>query len=260
MAFIDFHHVDLTYPIRHFSGVTLKEFLLGVLRGKKPPAPPGSEAPRAVDALKDVSFQFRDGERVGIIGNNGAGKSTLLRTIAGVYPIARGSRNVFGSVCGLFDITVGFEHEATGYENIFFRSYLQGDTPRGVQAKLQDIADFCELGNFLKLPLRCYSTGMITRLAFAVATASTAEILLIDEVFAAGDLSFQKKAEARLSDLMHQAKIVVMVGHNLVFMQEFSSRILWMDKGRLRADGPPSEIIPAYISQVQQQQEQRQAA
>lgn len=245
MARIAFDSVDLVYPIRTHQGMALKEFLLGGFKKV--------QKRTVVQALQEVSFKIEEGERVGIIGHNGAGKSTLLRTIAGVYPIARGVRRVDGSVCSLFDITVGFEPEASGFENIYFRSYLQGDTPWTVKDKLRDIAEFCDLGEFLNLPLRCYSTGMIMRLAFSVATASSAEILLIDEVFAAGDLAFQQKAEVRLRELMHRAKIVVMVGHNLPFLEHFCSRVLWLQHGRIRAEGTPQEVIPLYVNEAQHQ-------
>src|SRR5262249_7131520 len=151
-----------------------------------------------VDALKQLTFRIGDGERVGIIGHNGAGKSTLLRTIAGIFPINRGDRRVEGSVCSLFDIAAGFEPDATGYENIYNRAYLQGYTYKQVKARVREIAEFSELQeHFLNIPQRCYSAGMSIRLAFSVATSTESEILLIDEVFAVGDLNFQKKAQAR---------------------------------------------------------------
>jgi ABC-type polysaccharide/polyol phosphate transport system ATPase subunit len=242
MAFIQFEKVNLEYPVRENQRVTLKEFVLhGLFRKKK-------TAIRSIKALNDLTFQVRDGERVGVIGLNGAGKSTLLRTIGGIYPIRSGCRLVDGSICSLFDIAVGFESDATGRQNIFFRSYLQGETPKGVRAKLKEIEEFTELGDFLHLPIRCLSTGMVMRLAFVIATSRHPEILLIDEVFATGDLVFQKKAEARMRDLLHKARIVVMVGHNLPFLQEFCTKVIWMHQGRIHAIGTTEEIIQAYTN------------
>lgn len=254
MAAITFQNVDLEYPLRG-TRITLKEYVVRGLfrRGRIPPKP-------IIHALKHMSFHIGEGERVGVIGHNGAGKSTLLRTIGGIYPVARGQCTVDGSVCSLFDISLGFEKEATGWRNIHYRSYLQGDSPADVAGKLQDIADFCDLGEFLDLPLRCYSQGMVTRLAFAIATSSLPEILLIDEVFGTGDLAFRKKAEARMRDFMNRAKIVIVVGHDLEFLKEFCERVLWLDHGSLRADGPAKEIIAEYISTVESSPKPAQAA
>jgi len=246
MSFIRLNQVDLEYPVRENQTRSLKELVLeGVFRRRST-----SNKIRIVRALQKVTFSIGDGERVGIIGFNGAGKSTLLRTIAGIYPIARGSIDVDGSICSLFDISIGFEHDATGWENIKLRSYLQGETPQSLQSKIQEIADFSELGTFLDLPLRCYSTGMTMRLAFAVATSSHPDILLVDEVFSTGDLAFQKKAEGRMLDLMSRAKIAVMVGHDLKFLEEFCTRLIWMDKGQVHMDGATHHVIKAYYSQV----------
>lgn len=239
MPHIRLENVDLVYPVRHNRGLTLKEFFVkGVFRKQA--------LITEIHALRQVSLSVRDGERLGIIGFNGAGKSTLLRTIAGIFPIVAGRRLISGSICSLFDIQVGFESEATGWQNIFYRGFLQGETPQSVRKKLHSIADFSELGQFLDLPIRCYSAGMLTRLAFSIATSAEPEILLIDEVFGTGDLVFQKKAEERMKDFMHRADIVVMVGHNLPFLEEFCSRVVWLDQGRLRLDGPASKIINEY--------------
>lgn len=240
MASIELRNVHLDYPIREHRGLTLKEFLLrGFFRRR-------NRRPRCVHALTNLSLRIDEGERVGIIGGNGAGKSTLLRTIAGVYPISQGQRIVHGSVRALFDIAVGLEQEATGLQNIRYRSYLQGETPRTVEAKLHEIRAFCELGEHLDLPLRCYSSGKIMRLAFSIATSNAPEILLIDEVFSAGDLAFQQKAAARMRDFIRRARIVVMVGHQLDFLREFCTRVVWLERGHLRADGPAEEVIEQY--------------
>jgi ABC-type polysaccharide/polyol phosphate transport system ATPase subunit len=248
MARIQFANVDLEYPIRENQSVTQKEFIVRGLFRK------AHTARRTVKALSNLTFTIDDGERVGIIGLNGAGKSTLLRTIGGIYPVQRGDRRVDGSICSLFEINVGFEINATGWQNIYFRSYFQGETPTSIKGKLHEIADFTELGDFLNLPLRCYSSGMVTRLAFAIATARHPEILLIDEVFGTGDVVFQKKAEQRMRDFMHRAQIVVMVGHNLDFLEEFCTRVIWLHQGSIRAIGPGREIIRAYLGEAAQLQ------
>lgn len=250
MALIEFDNVDLIYPVRQDHRSTLKEFLLkGFLRRE-----PGRI--KSVHALQKISFRVEEGEKIGIIGYNGAGKSTLLRTIAGVFPVAAGVRRVDGCTRALFDVGVGFETEATGWQNIYYRGYLQGETPSSLKSKVDDIARFSELGEFLDLPLRCYSTGMILRLAFSIATSSEPEILLMDEFFATGDVAFQRKAEQRMREFLHRAKIVVLVSHNLPFLEEFCSRILWLHQGQIVADGPAKQVIAAYL----QNAEQRRAA
>jgi ABC-type polysaccharide/polyol phosphate transport system ATPase subunit len=240
MALIQFTNVNLEYPIREHQAVTLKEFILRGLLFKR------EKRIRTIRALSDLTFDIHDEERIGVVGLNGAGKSSLLKTIAGVYPIQTGTRQVEGSICSLFDINLGFEPDATGWQNIYYRSYLQGETPKSIKSKLQEIGDFTELGHFLDLPIRCYSAGMVMRLAFAIATARRPEILLIDEVLATGDLPFQKKAYERMSHFLHQARIVVVVSHNLDFLQAFCSRAIWLHQGKVHALGPVRSVIQAF--------------
>lgn len=241
MSLIEFNKVNLEFPIRENAGVTLKEFIVrGMFRS-------GLKRMKSVHALKQMTFRIEEGERVGIIGHNGAGKSTLLRTIAGVYPISSGTSLVTGSICSLFDITYGFEIDARGWENIYYRAYLQGETPATIKGKLEEIASFSELGDFLDVPLRCYSAGMLMRLAFSIVTSSNPDILLIDEVFSTGDLAFQAKAQKRMRTLIDQAHIVVMVGHDLSVIENFCTRVLWVDHGQIHMDGTAREVIPAYV-------------
>jgi len=248
MALIDVDHASLTFRIRQQSGLTLKEFL--VRRLFKQTRNPYLE----VKALQDVSFKVEQGERLGVIGHNGAGKSTLLRLLAGIYPPTAGRCSVEGKISSLFDISVGFEPEASGWENIALRGYLQGETPTTVRAKVQEIADFSELGEFLDMPVRFYSSGMKVRLAFSIATSIEPEILLIDEVLSAGDLNFQQKAGARMRDMMSRAKLMVMVSHDLDSIAAVCDRVLWMDHGRMRRLGKPDRLVNAYRRSVEKAQ------
>ncbi len=200
--------------------------------------------------MRNVSFELNDGERLGIIGHNGAGKSTLLKLIAGVYPPTSGFREVQGSIGSLFDIALGFECDASGWDNIRYRGYLQGETPRTIKSKLLSIAEFSELGHFLDMPVRYYSAGMMIRLAFSIASTIQPEILLIDEVLAAGDLSFQRKAKDRMHELMSQARLMVLISHDLGTLPSLCSKVAWMDHGQIVRIGPAEQIIDEYIRSV----------
>src|SRR3954468_17203078 len=240
MVEIDLERVSLDFKVRRFKHLTLKEFLVrGLFKRATNPV-------IHVHALQDISLRVGEGERVGIIGHNGAGKSTLLKLLAGIYPPSRGARTVRGRISSLFDITLGFEPDASGWENIYYRSYLQGETPQSIRPKVAPIAEFTELGEFLDMPVRYYSAGMMIRLAFAIATAIEPEILIVDEVLSVGDLSFQQKASRRIRELMAQARLMVIVSHDLRSLQNLCTRVAWLDHGRVRQVGPPVETITAY--------------
>jgi ABC-type polysaccharide/polyol phosphate transport system ATPase subunit len=240
MVEIDLEGVSLDFQVRRFKHLTLKEFLVrGLFKRATNPI-------IHVHALKDITLHVGEGERLGIIGHNGAGKSTLLKLLAGIYPPSSGTRTVRGRISSLFDITLGFEPDASGWENIYYRGYLQGETPQTIKPKVDAIAAFTELGEFLDMPVRYYSAGMMIRLAFAIATASEPEILIVDEVLSVGDLAFQQKASQRIRALMAQARLMVMVSHDLRSLQGLCTRIVWLDHGCIRRIGPPAETIAAY--------------
>jgi ABC-type polysaccharide/polyol phosphate transport system ATPase subunit len=244
MPSIELNDVSLTFTIRNASRVTFKEYLLKMmfLQSRNPIT--------RVSALNNLNWSAGDGERIGIIGHNGAGKSTLLKLLAGVYPPTVGTRTVTGKICSLFDIALGFESEATGRENIKYRAYLQGETPRTLAVKQQEIEEFCGLGDFLNTPVRYYSAGMAVRLAFSIATAIEPEVLLIDEVLGVGDMAFQLKARDRMKEMMANARLMVMVSHDLESIKKMCTRALWMDHGAVRMDGDPTQVCNAYVKSV----------
>jgi ABC-type polysaccharide/polyol phosphate transport system ATPase subunit len=244
MAHIDLDHVSLTFHVRKCGRVSLKEFLVRQMYRKS--VNPIME----VRALREVTLHIGEGERVGIIGHNGAGKSTILKLLAGVYPPTSGTREVDGQISSLFDIALGFETDASGWENIMYRGYLQGETPATIKDKIQGIADFSELGEFLNMPVRYYSAGMLVRLAFSIATAIEPEILLVDEVLSVGDMAFQNKARQRMREMMAKARLIVMVSHDLVNLAQFCTRGIWLDHGSLRMDGPMESVVAAYTESV----------
>jgi lipopolysaccharide transport system ATP-binding protein len=242
MARIELDRVSLTFRVRKQEGrLSLKEYLVRGLFMRQ------SQEMMLVRALEDVSLTIEPGERVGIIGHNGAGKSTMLKLLAGIYEPTGGRRVVEGSISSLFDLMLGFEAEATGWENIRYRGYLQGETPRTLGPKIDAIAEFSELGEFLNMPVRYYSAGMLVRLAFSIATAIEPEVLLIDEVLGVGDLAFQTKARQRMREMMDQAELIVCVSHDTDALANLCERGLWLDHGRVRADGPIDDVIDAYV-------------
>ena len=244
MSLIQLDDVGLRFRVRCFGRISLKEYLLqGFFRRSK-------KSTIEVQALENINLTVDEGDRLGIIGHNGAGKSTLLKLLAGIYPPTAGRRHVHGQISAMFDLSLGFEQDASGWENIMFRGYLQGETPRSMRAKSQPIADFSELGDFLNMPVRYYSAGMMVRLAFSIATAIEPEILVVDEVLSAGDLSFQSKARDRMRALMSSARAVIVVSHDLTSLEMLCDRVLWLDHGRVRMIGPTKEVIGAYKEQA----------
>ena len=247
MARIELDRVSLTFRVRSNQGrPSLKEYLCRGLFLR-----PHADTMQ-VQALRDLTLRFYPGDRVGIIGHNGAGKSTLLKLLAGIYPPTSGTLRVEGKVSALFDLMLGFESEATGWENIRYRGYLQGETPRSLRDKIQAIAEFTELGRYLDMPVRYYSAGMLVRLAFAISTAIDPEILLVDEVLGAGDLAFQAKARQRLREMMDRAQLIVCVSHDLGPLPDLCNRGVWMERGQVRMVGRMQEVIDAYTAHVQQ--------
>jgi ABC-type polysaccharide/polyol phosphate transport system ATPase subunit len=244
MASIELDDVSLHFRVRQKRRVTLKEYLLHRLYRRS--VNPVME----VRALHHITLSLKDGDRIGIIGHNGAGKSTLLRLLAGIYPPTSGRIHIEGQVSSLFDLTLGFEMESTGWENINYRAFLQGETPKSIAAKRHDIAEFCELGDFLHMPVRFYSAGMLVRLAFAIATAFQPEILLIDEVLGVGDLSFQQKAKARLHQWINQARLLVVVSHDTDSLVELCTTGIWMERGAIQQIGPMRSVAAAYTRSV----------
>jgi ABC-type polysaccharide/polyol phosphate transport system ATPase subunit len=244
MAKIELRDINLTFRVRQTPKVTLKEYVLKRMFSHK--RNPYLEIP----ALRDITLELHDGDRLGVIGHNGAGKSTLLKLIAGIYPPTSGTRDVFGAISSLFDISLGFELDANGWDNIRYRAYLQGETPQSIAKKIDKVAEYSELGDFLNMSVRYYSAGMLIRLAFSIASAIEPEILLIDEVLAAGDLAFQVKAQQRMKELMSQARLMVLISHGIDELPNFCSKVAWMDHGRIVQIGAAEKVVAAYKASV----------
>ncbi len=200
-------------------------------------------------ALKHVSFEISEGEVVGFIGHNGSGKSTTLKLIAGVYQPSAGVVEVRGKVAALIELGAGFHPEMTGRENILLNGLLLGLTKREIQHREERIIEFAELGDFIDSPIKQYSSGMMMRLGFAIATEVDPDILLIDEILAVGDADFQAKCKQRIDDFCRRGKTIIFVSHDLGAVRQFCSRVLLMDHGVLVADGSADETIALYQGQ-----------
>lgn len=247
MARLQLDNVGLTFRVRYGGRVPLKEHVLNLFHRRQ--TSPVIE----VNALSNISLNLSDGDRLGIIGHNGAGKSTLLKVLAGIYEPTAGKRRVSGRISSLFDISLGFEMEATGWQNIAYRSFLQGETPKSIRPKMKAIAEFSELGDFLNMPVRYYSSGMFVRLAFSIATAIEPEILLVDEALGAGDLAFQQKVRERIREIVSKARVLVVVSHDMAAVKSMCDKIVWLDHGQVRQVGPAEEVADAYTEFMEQQ-------
>lgn len=243
MASIELTNVDLEFHVGAERHDTLRSAVSQGFRRRRTVA-------RIVKALQDVTLSIRSGDRVGLIGHNGAGKSSLLKVMAGIYPPQRGQVVTQGHICPLFEFVTGFEMEATGWENIRTRALLLGMSPREIDQKIEGIAAFSNLGEFLDIPVRHYSTGMFVRLAFATSTAVDPQILLLDEVMAAGDAAFIDSARRRMNELMERASIVVFASHSLDVLPTFCDRTILLKQGRIVADGPTAEVVKLYIDKA----------
>ncbi len=197
-------------------------------------------------ALRDVTFEVNKGETLGVIGHNGAGKSTLLKLVARVQRPTQGRVRVRGRVAPILALGAGFDPELTGRENVFFNGTLLGSRESSVAQRLDPIVDFAGIREFIDLPLRTYSTGMIARLGFAIATDVEPDVLIIDEVLAVGDQEFQSKSAARLRDLRRRGDAILLVSHNLGTVQKLCHRVAWLDHGKLRMIGPAGEVVAEY--------------
>ena len=189
-------------------------------------------------------------ERLGVIGHNGAGKSTFLKMIAGIYPPTSGELKVEGRISSMFELATGFEMEQSGWDNIYLRGLMLGESPDEIKTKMKEIAEFSELGNFLNMPVKYYSSGMFIRLAFAVSTAIRPDILLLDEVVAAGDAGFLEKATKRLKDMVDVSKIMILVTHSMDSAIDMCTRCIWLGRGEIIMDGKPEEVVNSYLNSV----------
>lgn len=244
MASVELTDVSVNFPVYDASTRSFKKHLLPRTIGGR--ISNAGNSGSLITALDHLDLEFAHGDRVALIGHNGAGKSTLLRVIAGIYEPGAGRVAVEGQVAPLFDITLGMDSEATGYDNILLRGLFLGMSRAEIRARAPEIAEFTELDHFLDLPIRTYSQGMRMRLAFAISTSISPDILLLDEGIAAGDAAFMKKASHRLKTFASRAAIIVFASHSEPLIRQICTSGVLLEQGRVLAKGPIDEILDTY--------------
>lgn len=245
MTSIYLKNVTIDIPIFNSQGRSLKKTIMGVATGGRIGLTESGKS--IVRSLDNLSLTVQPHERVGLIGHNGAGKSTFLRVLSKVYEPSSGVVDIQGTIGSLIDISLGIDPEATGIENIFLRAALLRIPKKKVIEELDSLIEFTELGDFINMPVRTYSTGMHMRLAFAVSTMMSPDILLMDEWLSVGDQNFQQKAEKRLNGLIERANILVIATHSRQLIEKCCTRVLWLEHGSLKMDATPSQVCPLYF-------------
>ncbi len=230
--------VTMTFNLGRDRIMSLKEMTVAFLRGRLRFDP--------FTALDHVTLHMEPGEVVGLIGRNGAGKSTLMKLIAGVLKPTSGTVRVEGSIAPMIELGAGFDYELNARENILLNAALLGYSKAFIQARMDEIIAFSELQDFMDVPLRNFSSGMVTRLAFSISTVVQPQILLVDEILSVGDEAFQKKSKARMQGLMQEGVTVLFVSHSLADIEEICDRVIWLEHGRIRMEGVPETVCAAY--------------
>jgi ABC-type polysaccharide/polyol phosphate transport system ATPase subunit len=236
--------VTVAFPIYHGGSRSLKKSLL--FRSSAGHIGRDSSQRITIQALHDVSLSLMSGDRVALIGTNGAGKTTLLRVMAGIYEPTVGQVAIRGRISPMFDIGLGIDSDLSGYDNIQIRGLVLGLSHQEIQDRLPEIAQFTELGDYLQMPVRIYSAGMILRLTFAIATCFKPEILLMDEWIVAGDAQFIEKAQRRVDQFVNDASVLVLASHDLEICRRWCNKGIWLDRGQISCTGEINHVIEAY--------------
>ena len=235
-------HVNMVFNMASERLNSLKEYFLALVKGKL--------MFKEFRALNDISFTVNRGDVFGLVGTNGSGKSTMLKIIAGVLEPTNGSCRVNGTIAPLIELGAGFDFELTARENIYLNGALLGYSKQFIEEAFDDIVDFAELRDFLDVPLKNYSSGMVARIAFAIATITEPDILIVAETLSVGDVFFQQKCEERIQHFIESGDVTVLfVSHSIEQVERICKRAVWIEKGDLRMDGPVKEVCEAYRNQ-----------
>ncbi len=235
---IEVKNVSMRFNMAKEKSESLKEYFIALTKGKL--------YFEEFWALDDVSIDVKKGDFYGLVGLNGSGKSTLLKIISGVYKPTKGTVGVKGTIAPLIELGAGFDMDLTGRENIFLNGAVLGFTPKYIKERFEEIVEFSELREFLDVPLKNYSSGMVSRIAFAIATITKPDILIADEILSVGDFIFQKKCEDRMKEMLESGTTVILVSHSIDQIESLCNRVTWIDKGKVKATGDVKTVCSAY--------------
>lgn len=236
---IEVNNVSMSFTMTNDKVTSLKEFIVRLIKRQL--------KFKKFQALKNISFDVYKGEVIGIIGHNGAGKSTLLKVISGILKPTKGTVSVYGNVVPMLELGAGFDMDMTGRENIYLNGTILGYSKKFIDEKFDQIVEFSEIKDFIDAPIRTYSSGMITRLAFSIASVIEPEILIVDEILSVGDINFQAKSLARMKELMQGGSTVLLVNHGIETIQEICDKVIWIEHGEIIKMGEAKVVCDAYL-------------
>ena len=242
---IELRNVGVDFPVFNASSMSFKNRVLSAVTGGA--IDRKHDGSVIVKGLQNINLSIKAGDRVGLIGHNGAGKTTLLRVFSGIYAPTEGEAIINGECVSLINISLGIDPEATGRENIKLRSAMIGFTPKETKERMEEIIDFSGLGDFIDMPFRTYSSGMQLRLAFAVSTSIRPQILVLDEWLSTGDEEFRHRAEKRMKEVVDSTDILILASHSRALLEENCNRVIWLEHGKVKMDGPPKEVTGNYF-------------
>lgn len=245
---IKVNNVSMKFNLGIEKGFSLKQFFIDMFNPKKRKKKVNND----FWALTDVDFEVKKGEVVGFVGSNGAGKSTLLKVVAGVMKPTKGKVDIYGNICPMIELGAGFDPDLTARENIYLNGAVLGYSKKFLDEKFDEIVEFSELKAFLDVPIRNFSSGMVARLAFSIATVVDPEILIVDEILSVGDINFQQKSENKMKSMIGGGTTVLYVSHSLESIRKLCDKVVWLEKGKIQMIGDAKEVCEAYVKHAQQ--------